>query len=84
MHMRYVSASFCTIVVSGSSNVYDIIQTIPQLSLAAGNDIFACCHKSSASAKQRRVTITLGFATLSSCASIFVPAELLSISVPNC
>ena len=80
MHMRYVSASFCTIVVSGSSNVYDIIQ----LSLAAGNDIFACCHKSSASAKQRRVTITLGFATLSSCASIFVPAELLSISVPNC
>jgi len=31
-----------------------------------GKAIFACCHKSSASVKERRATITLGFATLSS------------------
>jgi len=59
----------CTKVeILGAGNVMVSFKLDPNWPLQCwhGNEIFACCHKSSASVKQQRVTITLGFATLSS------------------
>jgi len=43
------------------------------------NEIFACCHKSSASVKQRRATITLGIATLCIVSSLFLISSFVNV-----
>jgi len=56
------------VLVVGHCN--GIIQIRPQLTPVAMVTKLACCHESWASAKQHRVTVTLGFVTLFS--SIFI------------
>ena len=46
--------------IYGSGNVMASFKLGPTDPCCHGNEIFACYHKSSVSAKQRRVTITLG------------------------
>jgi len=48
----------------GSGNVTVLFKLDPNRPCCHGDEIFTCCHKSSASVKQWRATITLGFATL--------------------
>jgi len=46
------------------TSVHDRIFKLASNDPCHSNEVFACCHKNSASVNRRRVTITLGFSTL--------------------